>query len=290
MSITVFAPAKINLSLRVSAPLPNGRHLLDSLVAFTNHIGDTLTIERKKTLELTIEGPFGDDFACIDDNLVLHAARALQKASQTDFGAAIRLKKCLPLASGIGGGSSDAAAALRGLNTLWGLDLKARELAQIGASLGADVPACLLAKPLRMTGTGEEIVEIGDGPRLGIVLVNPLRECPTGAVYQQFDRLGSFSEMNNQAWPDLASTQGLLDFLAITPNDLTQAANCQVSEISSILSDISESPGVLFNAMSGSGATCFGLYPTLDAAVMAAKHLKRTFDQNQFWVEADVIN
>jgi 4-diphosphocytidyl-2-C-methyl-D-erythritol kinase len=290
MTLTVFAPAKINLSLRVGPPGLDGRHPLDSLVAFTNTCGDTLELSQADHLNLQIIGPFGQVLSMTDDNLVLRAAALLQDHVRSKQGASIILTKSLPIASGIGGGSADAAAALFGLNQLWGSGADIETLQRLGATLGADVPACVLGAALRMTGTGETTQAVPPLPKLGIVLVNPLVPCPTGPVYQKYDQLGAFADPQMAPLPPLKTTQSLLDYLRATPNDLEAPAIALVPQIGSILSAIGTTKDILLTRMSGSGATCFGLYANVDDAKFAAANLKIALASSPIWVEADEIN
>jgi 4-diphosphocytidyl-2-C-methyl-D-erythritol kinase len=289
MSITVFAPAKINLTLGVGGAQLDGRHPLDSLVAFTRTIGDKLTLEPDHELSLTIDGPFSDGLSSDNDNLVLRAAHLLADQFGAKQGVHIRLTKSLPIASGIGGGSADAAAALIGLNSLWGGGLSLKHLQDLAAKLGADVPACVSGQPLRMTGTGETTQNIGSLPSLGIVLVNPLVPCPTGPVYRRFDEMGHARPLLQQLLPALTKPADLLAYLHQTPNDLEPAAQSLVPEIGTTLAAIASSPGVLLTRMSGSGATCFGLYESLAKAQIGAVAIKKTLAIKSVWVEADEI-
>jgi 4-diphosphocytidyl-2-C-methyl-D-erythritol kinase len=155
--------------------------------------------------------------------------------------------------------------------------------------LGADVPACVLGTSLHMTGTGEAIREIPPLPRLGIVVVNPLIPCLTGPVYRQYDQRARFACMTQATLPDMSTTARLLDYLRATPNDLEPPAIALVPEIGEVLAAISNSPEVLLARMSGSGATCFGLYSDARAAQGAAHHIKKALASFPIWVEADVV-
>lgn len=290
MTLRVFAPAKINLSLRVGPPEPDGRHPLDSLVCFARTCGDILTFEPADDLSLSIEGTFAQGLSSSDDNLVLRAAKLLRDFAGSDYGAAITLDKRLPVASGIGGGSADAASALVGLNRLWDCGADLGQLQELGASLGADVPACVLGTALRMTGTGETISAAPPLPKLGIVLVNPLIVCPTGPVYRQYDLIGRFSHADLHPLPELVTTDALLKFLNAAPNDLQAPAIDLVPQIGDVLASIAATAHVLLARMSGSGATCFGLYADLAEAQLAARHIRNTLASARFWVEADEIN
>ena len=182
-ALRLAAPAKINLYLHVLGRRADGYHLLDSLVAFAA-VGDELTIAPAPRLSLVVDGPFAHSLAVDDDNLVLRAARALAAESNCARGAAIRLTTRLPVASGIGGGSADAAAALRGLNELWNLSLPDSALARIALGLGADVPVCLAGLPSFFGGVGEAIASAGPLPRAHLVLANPGAPLATAAVFR----------------------------------------------------------------------------------------------------------
>src|SRR6185312_567141 len=214
-----FAPAKINLYLHVTGRRADGYHLLDSLIAFAD-IGDRVAAAPAEMLSLRVTGPEAAAVAGLgDDNLVLRAARHLQARAGIRAGAKLTLDKHLPAASGIGGGSSDAAAALRALAYLWGCRIDPREpaTASWAAELGADVPACLAAMPLRIGGIGEILEPVGTLPPLGIVLANPRRELPTAAVFRA--RHGEFG-----APAPPRGTADPIDWLQACRNDLTAAA------------------------------------------------------------------
>ena len=171
-AISVAAPAKLNLYLQVLGRRADGYHLLDSLVAFAS-AHDTLTAAPAEDLSLALRGPFGPALAREADNLVLRAARLLAHELALKPKAALTLEKRLPLASGIGGGSADAAAALRALARLWDRSLAASELARLGLALGADVPVCLFGRAAFVGGIGEELTAAPPLPRAALVLVNP---------------------------------------------------------------------------------------------------------------------
>jgi 4-diphosphocytidyl-2-C-methyl-D-erythritol kinase len=172
MTIVELAPAKVNLDLLVTGRTPHGYHELDSLVVFAD-LGDRLTFRAAPTLELVLEGPFAAALQDAPDNLVLAAARRLAAAAGVAPAARITLEKVLPVASGIGGGSADAAATLRGLARLWRLDWPADRLRELGLALGADVPVCVYGRPARLRGIGERLDPIRGLPDLPLVLVNP---------------------------------------------------------------------------------------------------------------------
>jgi 4-diphosphocytidyl-2-C-methyl-D-erythritol kinase len=257
MAVTAFAPAKVNLYLHVTGRRDDRYHLLDSLVAFVD-IGDRLRAEPAASLSLTVDGPEAADLAALgDDNLVLRAARLLADRAGITAGAALHLDKHLPVAAGIGGGSSDAAAALLALKRLWRLPLNDNALCELGVRLGADVPACLYRRAVWVGGIGERLEPAGPLPEAGILLVNPRRALPTAAVFAArggpFGRVGRFAPMPGD-------TLGLARALAPRRNDLTEAAIGLVPEIAAVLARLGRLPGTLLARMSGAGATCFALF------------------------------
>jgi 4-diphosphocytidyl-2-C-methyl-D-erythritol kinase len=255
--VAVFAPAKINLYLHVIGRRPDGYHLLDSLIAFAD-IGDRLTAKPAGGLSLKITGPEAARLsAAADDNLVLRAARLLAGLAKVAGGAALSLEKNLPISAGIGGGSSDAAAALRVLRRLWNAAISDEQLREIGITLGADIPACLYGRPVWVGGIGERLEPATALPPAGVLLVNPRKELPTLTVFRNlrgpFGDAGRFALMPNDA-------AGLAQMLATRRNDLTKAAIGHVPEIGAVLSRLRALPGVLLARMTGSGATCFALF------------------------------
>ncbi len=257
MAVNGFAPAKVNLYLHVTGRRADGYHLIDSLVGFAD-IGDRLTARPGASLSLEINGPQAAALAGPGvDNLVLRAARLLAGHAGLTAGAAMHLQKNLPVAAGIGGGSSDAAAALRALSRLWGVAADDQALSRLGAQLGADVPVCLFARAAWVSGIGERIDPAPPLPNAGIVLVNPRIELHTAAVFAarqgRFGGAGRFVPMPQDA-------AGLADALNSRRNELTEAAIGLVPEIAAVLSALSRLPGALISRMSGSGATCFALF------------------------------
>ncbi|MEO1550524.1 MAG: 4-(cytidine 5'-diphospho)-2-C-methyl-D-erythritol kinase [Pseudomonadota bacterium] len=274
------APAKINLCLHVTGQRPDGYHMLDSLVVFTR-LGDLVEVEPASTLSLSISGPFSLDLGAGDDNLVLRAAELIRPAGQ---GAALHLTKTLPVASGIGGGSSDAAAALRALKALWGVDVPgARSL----AGLGADVPVCWQAQPCRMRGIGEEVTALPASlPQMWMVLANPGVHIPTPRIF------AALADKHNGALPtpldlprDFANFTAWLT--AATRNDLQAPAVDEAPVIARVLSALGETKACALARMSGSGATCFGLYPDQQPALDAAAQLRA--QHPNWWVAATDI-
>src|SRR5215472_2578439 len=282
-AVRVFAPAKINLYLHVLGRRADGYHLLDSLVAFAD-IGDWVSAAPADTLSLTVSGPEGAALAGLgDDNLVLRAARAFATHHGVTAGAALHLDKQLPAASGIGGGSSDAAATLRALAALWGRPIDETAM-RIAASLGADVPACLDGRPVWVGGIGERLDPLPGLPSVGVVLANPRRELPTASVFRA--RQGDFTtDQFARATPRHAV--GLFGLLRQCRNDLTAAARGLVPEIGRVLDRLAALPDAYLSRMSGSGATCFALFADRAAAERTAVLLAA--DEPGWWVRAGAL-
>lgn len=263
------ARAKVNLYLRITGRRADGYHLLDSLAVFAD-AKDILTAGHADALTLDVTGREGTGLGDGDDNLVLRAARALADATGREAKAAITLTKLLPVASGIGGGSADAAAALRLLDALWETRQTPAQLAAIAATLGADVPVCIASEPARMQGIGEILTPAPALPACGLLLANPRIPLPTPQVFRA--RRGEFSppaEMPER----LADAEALAEWLRPLGNDLQDAALSLCATIAEVLSAIAAQPGCLLARMSGSGATCFGIFTTPAAASAAAKAL-----------------
>lgn len=261
--VTETAPAKLNLALHVTGRRADGYHLLDSLVAFAG-VGDMVTLE-PGPLSLRIDGNFAQGLST-DDNLCLRAARL------AGANAAITLTKDLPVASGIGGGSADAAAVLRGLVRM------GHALPENPERLGADVPVCLASVPARMQGVGEILTPVPPLPGLPLVLVNPGIAVSTPQVFAAMER------RDHPGLPDIPHLAGLADlvaWLSVTRNDMQPAAERLVPAIGQVLAAL-RATGAAFARMSGSGATCFGLYETADRARIAATALK----QHGWWAVA----
>jgi 4-diphosphocytidyl-2-C-methyl-D-erythritol kinase len=271
------APAKLNLNLQIIGRRADGFHLLDSLVAFSD-IGDVLAVEAAEDVSLVIDGPFAPGLSAGSDNLVIRAAMALKKASGTKAGAALRLTKNLPVASGIGGGSADAAAALRALSRLWQLHLP---LTGIAARLGADVPACLASQTCWMAGIGEVLEPCAPLPEAGLVLANPGIGLATPLVFKH--RVGPFTAARRFGIP--ATVAECARELGHASNDLAAAAQELVPEIQVLLGHLSALPGVRLARMSGSGATCFALFDSRKAALAAAQALELQVPAG-WWVAA----
>jgi 4-diphosphocytidyl-2-C-methyl-D-erythritol kinase len=254
MPFSELAPAKVNLALHVRGKLGDGRHAIESLFAFCTD-GDRIEAEPAGEVTLECVGPFGEEIG--GDNLVLEAARCLRSDAGIGAGAALRLTKNLPIASGIGGGSADAAATLRLLTRMWNVD--PAHASAIAPRLGADVPACLLSLTVRGTGAGDRL-ELVDAGVSGapVLLVNPLTRLSTAEVFARWDGLD----------------RGALGDWREGRNDLEPAARGLVPEIGDVLEWLDLQPGVSLARMSGSGATCFALFDdeaARDAAAAACR-------------------
>jgi len=270
VTVSVFAPAKVNLYLHVLGRRADGYHRLDSLVVFAD-IGDRVTARPADSLTLTVGGPEVAAIAGLgEDNLVMRAARLLAAQAGIGAGAALHLDKQLPAAAGIGGGSSDAAATLRALAALWDAPLGEPEVMAIALQLGADVPACLAGRPVWVGGIGEEIMPAGGLPEAGIMLANPRRPLPTAAVFQRYR---GPHRMAGRFDPVPSDAAGLAAILSSRHNDLTAAALELVPEIGAVLARLAALPGALLARMSGSGATCFALFADRAAALAARRTL-----------------
>lgn len=266
-----FAPAKINLALHVTGRRAGGYHLLDSLVVFAA-IGDSIVATRSDLPGLDIDGPFADGLDTGPDNLVHRAARAHEAAGGRVGNLRLRLTKRLPVASGIGGGSADAAATLRLLAAIAPLPAGQPDAAPaIAATLGADVPMCLRSTPLRATGIGERLAPVPSLPRLPIILVNPGVAVSTPAVFQRLERadnpgLPAFP-------PEFADIAALAHWLRATRNDLEAPATAALPVIDDVLTTVRAAANCLLARMSGSGATVFGLFADDEAATSAAARI-----------------
>jgi len=236
------APAKLNLALHVRGRLPDGRHRLETIFAFCTD-GDVLTAAPADELSLEVTGQFAADLDAVEDNLVMRAAQALQQSAGVDQGAALTLTKNLPVSSGIGGGSADAAAALRLLTQLWKID--PAHATEVAPTLGADVPACLFSLTARGEGAGDQLQLVDAGVSgKPVLLLNPRAELSTADVFA--------------AWNGV--DKGPLGDWRAGRNDLETAAIEQVPLIGTVLAWLSVQPGVEIARMSGSGATCFAIF------------------------------
>ena len=230
---------------------------------------------------MTLDGPFAHGLEGGANNLVLRAAMALADQAGRQPGASITLSKNLPVASGIGGGSADAAATLRILNKFWQLRLDRPTLSRLGQSLGADVPVCLFGQTARVQGIGEQIVPGPALPDIGLLLVNPGVGVSTAAVFSR--RRGAFSSPADLP-ASFDSAESLVEFLSHCRNDLLASAQELAPDIELVLADIVRQPDCLFASLSGSGATCFGIFRDGTTAFAAASGLQE--DRRGWWIEA----
>jgi 4-diphosphocytidyl-2-C-methyl-D-erythritol kinase len=270
-ALSEIAPAKINLTLRVVGRRSDGYHALESLVAFAD-LADRLSLEPAERLSLDVTGPFAGDCGPTDDNLILKTARAAALPAGR-----FKLDKRIPVAAGLGGGSADAAAALRLIARRNGLALSDARIVATARAIGADVPVCLDPQSRIMRGVGEELSAPIALPRLDALLVNPGVAVSTREVFAAFtlpDRPGA-------ALDEVPLSSGeLARFLAKHGNDLTRAAIGRAPVIAAVLEALADSPGCRVARMSGSGATCFGVF---GSAAEAAKTVQRLASAKENW-------
>lgn len=276
------ACAKVNLALHVTARLKDGFHALDSLVAFVD-IADELTVEpaADDDFHITVDGPFaGDEMLNTRDNLVMQAARLLQRQTGGSSGARFHLRKNIPIGAGLGGGSADAAATLRALNRLWQTDVPDANLQQMAAKIGSDVPVCVSSAPARMQGKGEKLSPLPSLPDgLAVLLVNSGEAVQTGAVYASLEPkfysgdLPAIPQQSND-WLAAANAAG---------NDLQKAACQQSGAISGLLEALQKQEGNRLARMSGSGGTCFAVFDNAADAQAAQAAIQRRFPA--YWAQ-----
>ena len=279
MRVRVGAPAKLNLYLHVTGRRADGYHELDSLVTFTA-LADTLEIAPAESLRLSVTGPFADALD-VGDNLAARAATALAEKLGRPADVRITLDKRIPVAAGLGGGSADAAAVLRGLARLWQLGAEhAGDLRETALGLGADVPVCLDSRAAHMAGIGEALSAPPHLPSCGVLLVNPGVPVPTGPVFAACRGPFSAASRIEEAPYDAPALAALL---RSRRNDLEQPALAQVPEIGRVLARLAAAPGCLLARMSGSGGTCFGLFEDEAAAAGTADAIAR--DDPAWWVQ-----
>ena len=275
MMITHCAYAKINLSLSITGRRPTGYHELRSIVAFAD-VGERVSTTPSYDITLTLDGEFS---SALDDtdNLILTIAKAFQQYAKQKQGAALHLHKTMPVASGIGGGSSDAAAALHCLNQLWQCNIGLEELQQFALPFGADIPACLYAKPCIMEGIGEIITPYNALPPWHIILVNPLKTVSTQHIFNQLPA----------SLPAPPALQYPIE-LKMLDNQLQPYAIAQCHDIQNIIDLLQALDSCIFARMSGSGATCFAVFDTCQQARNAASHMQKYFPD--YWVTYSSLN
>jgi 4-diphosphocytidyl-2-C-methyl-D-erythritol kinase len=281
MLVVERAHAKVNLALHITGRRQDGYHELDSIVAFAN-VADVLTIASSDIVSLNVTGPFAGVLPRDGTNSVTSVWRLLDDFSRQQ-GAPIapvkfQLEKNLPIASGIGGGSADAAAALRGLIRYFSLSIPPEDLSELALQLGADVPVCLVQKSSRMRGIGEVIEPNAIDFPGGIVLVNPRIPAPTSKV---------FESLNLQCGQSFGTGIGNIHDFQSWRNDLTAPAVMLVPEIADVIGSLNFQPEIVCSRMSGSGATCFGLFESLEAAQTAAASIAEKHPG--WWVVATTL-
>ncbi len=270
------ARAKINLSLRVVGRRPPGDpkagyHLLDSLAVFVE-AGDRLSVAPAEQLTLTLSGPFAKGLEAEQDNLVLRAARALADALGRVPEVALHLEKNLPVSSGIGGGSADAAATLLALSALWEVPAGRVDMGSLGLGLGADLPVCLAGKATLVRGIGEDLTTVPHLPPAWLLLANPGKGLATPKVFAE--RQGAFSNPMDLPAEGFQDVAALADFVQTAGNDLTEPASRLCPAIPTLLKGLAGLDGALVSALSGSGATCFALFAEEAAAEAAAEEAR----------------
>lgn len=282
--VVIGAPAKINLYLHVLGRRPDGYHELDSLAAFAS-LHDVIEASPADELSLSVEGPFARDLSeatAGQGNLILDAARLLADHLGHAPKAAIRLHKIIPVAAGLGGGSADAAATLLALCRLWHAEVPFPLLSELSLRLGADLPVCLASRTSFMAGIGEQILRAPDVPPLGIVLVNPRVALSTADVFRGLKKAHRPLPGRPHFQPD--DTGSLIAALRACRNDLSEPATALAPVIGDVLTMIESTPEVLLARMSGSGATCFGLYADDLGAQIAAEEIAGA--RPGWWVRA----
>lgn len=278
-ALVIAAPAKLNLFLHIGEKRDDGYHDLQSLVAFSL-FGDEISTEPDSSISFFLTGPFGAHVPTGEENLALKAAKLFAKKTGTKQGVRIELRKNLPVAAGLGGGSADAAAVLRGLANLWQCHVDREVLHDIGASLGADVPVCIDCVTSWVEGRGERVRPLPPLPDAGVLLVNPGVFVSTGHVFEALCQGRGLNAMPpTRPFEDVYA---LVRYLQETANDLENPAKRIAPQIAEVLREIMQLPDVLFARMSGSGATCFALFVDSETAGAAASRLRAR--RPEWWI------
>ncbi len=290
-SLTIFAPAKINLFLHITGRRSNGYHDLDSLVTFAD-IGDLITIEKAKSFSFHVIGEFAKNFkenessSFLDgNNLVTKAARTLSQITDRALNVKITLTKNLPIASGIGGGSSDAAATIWGLQEFWGLNHDAPYINDLLIKLGADVPACYEATPRIMRRTGDLLLPAPSMPEIPILLINPMISCSTEDIFLHYN--GKFKK-DTLLPSEFNCIFDLIVILQQLENDLSKPAIKLIPEIENVINAFNAQDHCLLSRMSGSGASCFAIFETIEGANKASKDIK--LENPDWWIKLGWLN
>ena len=295
LPLTVIAPAKINLYLHVTGRCDDGYHLLDSLIVFAD-VADQITIHPASKFSLAIEGAYAGAFIAADrddtpqgKNLVVRAAYACAVYFNRPLNLRITLSKNVPLASGVGGGSADAAAAVWGLIRFWGLKAPPiSSLMPLLRALGADVPACYLCQGVHVAGIGDRLNVHEHMPEWPALLVNPRQSCPTPEIFKTYKDVGQGFSKSVSVPQDLGDRQECLDFLKQQKNDLELTAIEKLPAIRDVTVALKQTEDVQLVRMSGSGATVFALYLTPESAQRAAELIQSTYPH--WWVRPCTLN
>ncbi len=282
----MLAPAKINLDLRITGRRDDGYHLLDSIVAFTE-FGDEIVAELSDSLKIEISGPFAFELDAKDDNLILKAARLLCTAAGVEPNLKFYLTKNLPVSSGIGGGSADAAAAMKLTRDLLSLDIDDSVFHNIALEIGADVPVCLISETSHMGGIGDEIQKLSLNDELHILLVNPGVSVSTPDIFTHYAASNVDFDSQRQISRCEIHLPLMIGVLKDSRNSL-QASACSLNkEVLGVLSVLENAREVLLSRMSGSGATCFALFQSYEDCGSAAVKV-RALKEN-WWVQETKI-
>lgn len=282
LSTTALAAAKVNLYLHVTGKLDNGYHTLDSLITFAD-TGDKISVSPANEFTFEMNGRFADALKDEppENNLVVRAAKRIAQEVDGDLHVKITLTKNLPVAAGLGGGSSDAAATIRALLQHWKKSVNDEKLQALGAELGADIPVCMKVKTARVRGFGEILTPVKLNEPLYAVLIHPGKSCSTADIFGKYG--GAYSQ-NADIPASIKDTGALLAALAKTRNDLENTAKKVVPEIGSALQAIGVQEGCVLARMSGSGATCFGLFTSRKMAENSAFVIQ--INNPKWWVKA----
>ena len=279
-SLTLTAPAKINLFLSITGKNDNGYHALQSLIAFTKNFGDVITITPANEFSFSFDST-ADHLPTDDNNLVICAANLLASTLGKDLNCAIHLSKHIPIGAGLGGGSSDAATTIKGLLKFWEVDnIDQKQLDNILLQLGADVPSCYHAQPCYFEGIGEIITPLDNFSSCSAVLVYPNQHCSTQDIFKNFNE--EFSKPISLP-ANFTNRKDMIEFLHHQKNDLTFAAIKNIPEISDVLQAIEMQKNCFVSRMSGSGSACFGLFPTDEDARHAVKSI--TQKHPNWWIQ-----
>lgn len=279
------APAKVNLTLKIIGRRTDGYHELSSLVAFAN-VGDVVSLQEANSISLQVKGPFADRLS--RENLVLEAAGAVSRRWPEAKTGIFCLTKNLPVAAGIGGGSADAAAALRLLDRANPGCFAEQDMVEVARGLGADVPVCLASRASMMRGTGEIIEPVRPLPDCAAILVNPGVASPTSDVFARLDASPVAGTGRHAVRQSFHTLDELIDFMATTGNDLEPFAVKLTPSIAAVKSRIAASGGCLVTGLSGSGATCYGLFATEAEAEAAAVAISE--EKPDWWAVATTLS